>query len=86
MQSIKGLNERYPNFFDAPSEPDNKGSGEGFASRWGWWSLIDSLTNSRVDKWEKIMDWEVTHGLNICSYYKDKQREEKKQLELVRNG
>jgi len=41
------------------------------------------LTNSRVDKWEIVTKWNVIHGLNICSYYKDKQRKEKIELDKI---
>ena len=83
LQSLKGLNDQYTNFFDNSSGEDNKGSGDGFSDRWGWWCLIDNLTNSRVDKWEIVTKWNVIHGLNICSYYKDKQRKEKIELEKI---
>jgi hypothetical protein len=43
---------------------------------WGWWSLIDSLCNSRVDKFEVVQNWNVVYGLNMCCYFKDKQRME----------
>ena len=84
MSSLKIVNDSYPNFFDSSSGEDDKGGGNGFAERYGWWGLIDSLSNGRVDKWQIILDWEVTYGLNICAYYKEKQREEKKQLEKLR--
>tara|TARA_R110002096_G_C14410648_1_gene708242 strand:- start:584 stop:841 length:258 start_codon:yes stop_codon:yes gene_type:complete len=83
LSSLKNLNDRYTNFFDAPGGEDDKGGGNGFSDRYGWWSLVDSLSNSRVDKWAIILEWDVTYGLNICSYYKEKQREEKKQLQKV---
>ena len=84
MQSLKRLNDRYSNFFDAEGGADNKGSGDRFAERWGWWCLIDSLTNSRVDKWEIVTNWNVIYALNLCSYYKDKQKKEKMELDKIR--
>ena len=35
---------------------------------------MDSLTNSRVDKFDIVLNWEVIKALNMCSYFKDKQR------------
>tara|TARA_R100000656_G_scaffold121059_1_gene95743 strand:- start:379 stop:522 length:144 start_codon:yes stop_codon:yes gene_type:complete len=34
------------------------------------------LTNSRVDKWDIVLEWEVIKALNMCCYYKDKQNME----------
>lgn len=85
LQSLSRLNANYKNFFDGGSREDSDGSkkgvenGDGFADSWGWWSLVDALTNSRVDKWDQILDWEVIKALNVCCYYKDKQRMEDQQ-------
>ena len=86
MQSLSRLNKSYKNFFDSdgPKEQENSGNDVkkgGFNESWGWFSIVDSLSNSRIDKWEQIMDWEVIYALNVCSYYKDKQRMEK-QLQM----
>ena len=57
---------------------DDEGSqkGTGFTERWGWWSTLDNLTNSRIDKWDEILNWDITKALNIVSYYSDKQKME----------
>ena len=59
MGTLSDLNGNYKNFFDVGVGKDNKGSENGFSNRWGWWGLLDNLTNSRVDKWDEILDWEV---------------------------
>jgi len=76
LQSLAELNAGYKNFFDADSTEGDKRSNSGFAERWGWWSLVDNLTNSRVDKWDIVLEWEVIKALNMCCYYKDKQNME----------
>jgi len=71
------LNRNYKNFFDGGSKQEDQGStGNSFSDNWGWWSLIDSLCNSRVDKFEVVQNWNVVYGLNMCCYFKDKQRME----------
>ena len=37
---------------------------------------MDSLTNSRVDKFDIVLNWEVIKALNMCCYFKDKQNME----------
>jgi len=37
---------------------------------------LDNLTNSRIDKWDIIQNYEVIKGLNIVAYFRDKQRHE----------
>jgi hypothetical protein len=34
------------------------------------------LTNSRIDKWDEILNWDITKALNIVAYYTDKQKME----------
>ena len=34
---------------------------------------MDALTNSRVDKWDHVLEWNIIKALNVCCYYKDKQ-------------
>ena len=64
--------------FDAGSREDDEGSkgGTGFGERWGWWHTLDNLTNSRIDKWDEVLNYEVIKALNLVAYYKDKQRME----------
>ena len=64
--------------FDAGSREDDEGSkgGTGFGQRWGWWHTLDNLTNSRIDKWDEILNWDITKALNIVAYYSDKQKME----------
>ena len=79
LQSLTELNGRYKNLFDAESKQDNKGSKEGttgFTERWSWWVTLDNLTNSRVDKWDSILSYEVIKALNIVAYFSDKQKHE----------
>jgi len=35
------------------------------------------LTNSRIDKWDEILAWEVIKALNVVAYYSDKQKMER---------
>tara|TARA_R100000734_G_scaffold13415_1_gene9957 strand:- start:2287 stop:2442 length:156 start_codon:yes stop_codon:yes gene_type:complete len=37
---------------------------------------VDNLTNSRIDKWDEVLNYEVIKALNLVAYYKDKQRME----------
>ena len=76
MGTLSDLNGNYKNFFDDGSQQKDKGSENRFASRWGWWGLIDNLTNSRIDKWDEVLNWEVIKALNVCCYFKDKQKME----------
>ena len=85
MQSLSGVNESYKNFFERESGGTDRGSkkgadtGDSFAEAWGWWALVDSLTNSRVDKWDHVLEWNIIKALNVCCYYKDKQKLEAQQ-------
>lgn len=65
--------------FDGGSkEDDERGqTGTRFSQRWGWWLTLDNLTNSRIDKWDEILNWDVTKALNIVAYYTDKQKMER---------
>ena len=63
----------------------NGGSGEDkdggdtrneFTKRWGWWATLDNLTNSRIDKWDEVLNYNVIKALNIVAYYSDKQKME----------
>jgi uncharacterized membrane protein len=38
--------------------------------------VVDNLTNSRIDKWDEVLNYEVIKALNLVAYYKDKQRME----------
>ena len=52
---------------------ESREEGTNFSKRWGWWTLLDNLTNSRADKWQYFLDMNVIEALNICCYFKDKQ-------------
>ena len=68
----------YKNCFDAEGNENDKESkqGDSFAKRWGWWSLIDNLSNSRADKWNYFIEMNVIEVLNMCCYFKEKQEME----------
>jgi len=34
------------------------------------------LTNSRIDKWDEVLEWNVIKALNVVAYYSDKQKME----------
>jgi hypothetical protein len=62
--------------FDGGSGETEEGSGDrdSFNKRWGWWQTLDNLTNSRIDKWDIVLEWNVIKALNIVAYYSDKQK------------
>jgi hypothetical protein len=37
---------------------------------------VDNLTNSRIDKWDEVLDYNVIKALNLVAYYTDKQKME----------
>jgi len=87
------FNKGYKNFFNAEggkrTEIGEEGNeGDSFSKNWGWWSLLDSITNSRPDKWKYFLDMEVIEAMNICCFYKDKQRmiteEHKRQMQKIK--
>ena len=67
------------NLFNTESEPERERSEKrntGFTQRWSWWVTLDNLTNSRIDKWDTILGYEVIKALNIVAYFSDKQNHE----------
>lgn len=58
----------------------------GFSEYWGWYLVIDSLSNNDVTKWEYISKMDLISFLNILAFYKDKQNELEAQRALNNMG
>ena len=90
MQTLEALNTNYRKLFDKDATKDEgriARSGKGFEN-WGWFITLDNLSNSRPETWEEFEKMGVIQFLNICSFYKDKQKEQERQIKLqqMRSG
>lgn len=84
MQSLNQINGKYPRLFEQDNEGDS-GEGEpikqGGLAAWGWYNVLDSLSNSDRTKWDYFLNMGVIEFLNTLAYFKDKE----KHLEQLRN-
>lgn len=71
-------------------ETDNEGQREKgevatsdneFGNRWRWIALIDRVSETVRDSWEKVFAMNIYEFFNILCYSIDKSNEEKRQLE-----
>lgn len=45
---------------------------EEFGDKWGWFVILDMLSNNDPTKWDEISEWNVIKFLNTIAYYKEK--------------
>ena len=84
MQSHGKLIASYPKLFNERSKEDDeriegeatvqKKKQETFHEYWGYYGVVDALSNNDVTKWEQITKMNVIEFLNVLAYYKDKQK------------
>lgn len=41
---------------------------------WGWYNVLDSLSNSDRSKWDYFLNMGVIEFLNTLAFYKDKEK------------
>ena len=44
-----------------------------FNKQWGWYNVLDNLSNNDRTKWDFFLDMPIREFLNTLMYYKDKQ-------------
>lgn len=52
-----------------------------FGEKWGWIAMVDRVSETVRDSWEKVMGMNVFEFFNIVAYATDKAAYEKEQLE-----
>lgn len=79
MQGLDRINGKYPRLFNRQDESDDEPSRY---SEWGWYIVLDGLSNSDRTKWDYFLNMKVIEFLNTLAFYKDKQD----QLRQMNNG
>lgn len=73
MQSLQRLDEPYNGLYRAKDLEEEieeyKSIGSDFNEQWGWYVVLDMLSNNNPTKWNEISEWNVLEFLNIISYY-----------------
>ena len=85
MQSFGKLNALFKRLFEVKTEGDEPVTigEESFASHWGWFLVLDNLSNSDRTKWDYFLNMNIIEFLNTLCFYKDKQAHER---ELIRKA
>jgi hypothetical protein len=74
------ITRNYPNLFEQDTDEADQGTNtisaeRKFIDRWGWFSLLDELSNGDYCKWDTILyDWTITKFFNTMAYIKDRNR------------
>lgn len=68
------------------SEQDEDGNnsdteGSEFGRKWGWISFVDAVSETTRNSWDEVYQMNPYMFFNILSYRRDKQEEEKRQIE-----
>jgi len=47
---------------------------DGFIERWGWFHVLDEMSNNNRDKWDYFLNMNVIEFLNHMAYLKDRNK------------
>ena len=64
---------------DAPADAD--GPADDFAARWGWYSLIDTVSETQRCSWDDVLRKPMVETLNTFAYTKDRNARRADELE-----
>ena len=59
---------------------------EDFIQFWGWYAVIDDITDGDVFKEDEVWEWNVVRFLNRLSFLKDKKQLILEELNGIRGG
>lgn len=60
---------------------EDEGNNSTFGEKWKWIAIVDRVSETVRDSWEKVMQMNVYEFFNILCYAIDKANEEKRQLD-----
>ena len=83
------FNQGYPNLYDdggGEESGEGRQTGSGFNEQWGWFVILDSLSNGDGAKWNYFLEMKVVEFLNRISYYKSKQEYERMMIKMNGRG
>lgn len=63
-------------------EEEDGGSDSEFGKRWKWVAMVDRVSETVRDSWEKVFTMNVYEFFNIVCYRIDKDNEDKRNMEL----
>jgi hypothetical protein len=55
--------------------------GNSFTEKWGYIKMIDIVSETTKDSWDKVSEYNVFQFFNIFCYYIDKTNEQKRQMD-----
>lgn len=74
LGGMVGILEQYPNLFEKGGDDDQE-LRDDYYSTWGWYVVLDFLSNSDRTKWNYFLnDMSIIEFLNTYAFYKDKQK------------
>ena len=86
FEQLEQFNSGYVGLFgkaDEEVEEDAKERVEGFEKFWGWFVVLDRLSNSDRTKYDFFLNMNVVEFLNCISFLKDKTEYENNRIELL---
>ena len=90
---ISSLVKEYSNLFNQETEEgDEEGEGYGekdddgesnteFGTKWGFINMVDTVSNTVQESWDKVFEMKIREFLNILCYSRDKAEYERKKIE-----
>lgn len=55
-----------------------------FAEGWGWYIVLEEVSNLRKNTWEEVLSFPTRELLNMMAYLKDKGKYQKEQIKKVK--
>ena len=76
--------EEGPAAEDRPAEDDEAEPADPFSAKWGWISLVDTVSDTQRCSWDEVWRKPMIETLNTFAYTKDRNARREDELEKYR--
>lgn len=77
LSKLQQLIRSYSGLFDeADGETDNGTDGRSYSEHWGWFIVLDTMSNGMRKDWDWFTEMNLVQFLNYMAFLKDKNRHE----------
>lgn len=86
LSKLQQLVRSYTGLFtDEDGETDNGTDGGGYSKHWGWFIVLDKMSNGRREQWDWITEMNIVQFLTYMSFLKDKNEFENEVIKKSQN-